>query len=96
MALYKVCSVYDQKAEAYMRPMFVQASGAAMRGFADEVNSGNKESPLATHPEDFVLFEIATWDDVHGKLAVYETPRPLCSGIDTKRTGDSPLRSLQA
>lgn len=92
----KICSVYDQKAEAFMRPMFVQASGVAMRSFADEVNSGNKESQLVTHPEDFVLYELGTWDDQAGKIVVYDAPKALCNGLDTKRTQATEANPVRA
>lgn len=86
MAKYKICSVYDSKAECYGRPMFVPATGAAIRGFADEVNSGNKDSAAATHPEDFTLFEIGVWDDAAGTVEPYEIRKSLGNGVDFKRS----------
>lgn len=84
--IYKMLSVFDSKAEAYMRPFFARSTGEAIRGFSDEVNSGNKESALAHHPEDFILYELATWDELSGAVEVYEKPKALNSGIDVKRT----------
>lgn len=80
--MVKMCCVYDSKAEAYMRPFVAQSTAAAIRSFGDEVNSGNKESPLVSHPEDFTLFEIAQWDEMHGVISVYEAKKSLINGLD--------------
>jgi len=82
----KMFCVYDSKAEAYMRPFVAQSTGAAIRSFSDEVNSGSKDSPLVSHPEDFTLFEIAGWCDVSGVISLLETKKSLGLGVDFKRT----------
>lgn len=84
--IYKVLCVYDSKAEAYLRPFFARSTGEALRSFGDEVNSGNKDSAVCHHPEDFVLYELGTWDEARGAIAPYEKPKALNSGIDLKRT----------
>lgn len=86
MANFKMFCVYDSKAEAYMRPFVAQSTGAAIRSFTDEVNSGAKESPLVCHPEDFTLFEIASWDDFEGLISVYPVKKSLGLGLDFKRS----------
>lgn len=83
--IYKMLSVYDSKAEAYMRPWFARSTGEAIRSFSDEVNSSSKESGLAHHPEDFILYELGTWDEISGVVEVLEKARAVTSGIDVKR-----------
>lgn len=64
MAYLAVCAVYDVKAEAYGRPMFVPAVGLAIRAFIDECK--NPESQMCKYKEDFRLFQIAMFDDQAG------------------------------
>lgn len=86
--IYKMLAVFDVKAEAYMRPWVARSSGEAIRSFSDEVNQGNKESPLVHHPEDFILYELASWDESSGVVSPLDKPRALVSGIDVKRQSD--------
>lgn len=74
MKMY-VCSIYDQAAKAFSRPMFVAQVGMAIRAFQDEVN--NVKSPMHAHPDQYVLFEIGTFDDNSGK---FESIDPLSHG----------------
>lgn len=54
-------TVYDSKAEAYLRPFFEQSIGTACRAFQNACN--NEESAFAKNPEDFTLFHLGSWDD---------------------------------
>lgn len=82
--------VYDSKAEVYMRPFVAQSNAAAIRSFADEVNSKSSDSVLAAHPEDYVLFMLAHWDECNGVLDVLEAKRSLGVGIDFVRDNTVP------
>lgn len=62
--IQKVFGVYDSKAEAYLQPWFAITAGAAIRAFSDAVNEG--KSPLCKHPEDYILYELADFDDATG------------------------------
>ena len=81
----KLFSVYDAKAECFSPPFCALATGAAIRSFTDDVNSGDPKSPIAMHPHDFVLFEIGVFNDGDGHLEAYETKKSLGSGIDFQR-----------
>lgn len=61
-----VCAVFDSAIQAYGQPFFVPARGAALRSFTDEVNRSAQDNQLFLHPEDFVLYELATFDDEKG------------------------------
>lgn len=61
---FKVFSVYDSKAEAFLPPFFLPAVGQAIRGFTDA--AGNLEHPFGKHPADYTLFQIGSFDDSTG------------------------------
>lgn len=63
-----VCAVYDSAVNAYGQPFFVVAVGAALRSFVDEVNRKAPDNQLNQHPEDFVLFHLADFDEESGEF----------------------------
>lgn len=77
--LINIYAIYDQAAKAYMKPMFLQADGLAMRVFKDAVNSGT-ESDISKHPEQFTLFKIGEYDDQKGIISSPGKPELLASG----------------
>lgn len=72
--ILKVFTVYDSKAEAYLPPFMMHTKAQAIRAFCDTVNS--PDSVFAKHPEDYTLFEIASFDD---SIAEYEMLSVKCS-----------------
>lgn len=70
--IQKVFSVRDGKALAFLQPFFSTASGSAIRAFSDAVQ--DVKTPLGAHPEDYVLYEIGTFDD---STAVFECLSPI-------------------
>lgn len=58
-----VVSIYDRASGLYTRPVYVPSTGAAVRSFQDEINDSRPDNQLNKHPDDFDLFQIATWDD---------------------------------
>ena len=67
MSLLKAFAVYDQKAEAYLRPFFTKTRGQAIRGFVDAVNDPNHE--FNKHPDDYTLFYLGEFDETKGELS---------------------------
>lgn len=63
-----VCAVFDSAITSYGQPFFVPAVGAALRSFVDEVNRKAADNQLNQHPEDFVLFHLADFDDETGEF----------------------------
>ena len=63
-----VCAVRDVAAETYGQPFFVNAVGAALRSFKDEVNRKADDNMLYQHPEHFSLHQLGTFDDETGIL----------------------------
>lgn len=80
---FVMCSIFDKAAEAWTMPMFFQAPGQAMRSFADAING---DGDLSSHPEDYTLFIIGSFNQRSGKLEVREAPEPLAVGVNMLRS----------
>lgn len=72
-------SVYDAKAEAYLRPYFAETKGLAMRAFRDAVN--NPEHEMHRHAEDYTLFVTGEFDQATGMFTGYLAPVAMCTAI---------------
>lgn len=80
MAILKVCSVYDAKAEAYNPPAFVPAIGIASRDFVDAFTG--PEAKMAKHKDDFSLYHVADFDTNSGEFVSVIPPRLVFKGAD--------------
>lgn len=76
----KVFSVYDSKAKAYGVPFFMPSSGVAVRAFSDLSN--DPQSMVFRHANDFVLYEIGSFDDNSGRLTFIVPHIQLGIGAD--------------
>lgn len=81
---YVIVSVYDRAAQAFGRPVFVQAVGAAVRSFQDEINREAPENEMNRHPDDFDLYEIGSFDDQTGELSVVDHQAAVALGKSLK------------
>lgn len=79
----QIMAVRDMKVEAFMDPMTLPAVGAAIRAFTDAVN-GDKNSDIAKHPADFDLFHLGTYDEMTGKIVVFDQPKHVINGEGAK------------
>ena len=80
--IQKVFGVRDGKAQAFLQPFFSNAVGAAIRAFEDVVNDKVAGNQIAKHPEDYILYELATFDDNSGEFVCVSPIKMLGSGID--------------
>lgn len=78
-------SVWDVQAGAYARPFFAPARGLAVRSVSDEVNREGPENVIASHPQDFRLFELGSFDDVSGGFELHAQPVLLVDCASLKR-----------
>lgn len=62
--LHKTFAIFDSCAHAFLPPFNLPRSEMAQRAFADCINS--KSHQFSEHPEDYVLFQIGTFDDTTG------------------------------
>lgn len=79
-------TLYDAKAEAYNAPQFVQSIGGAIRAFSDEINRPEAGNVLHSHPDDFLLYEMGTYNDGDASIELTLPLRLIASGIDHKRS----------
>lgn len=67
-------SLFDEKAGVFSPPFFVGTEGLALRAVTDLVT--DNRTTVARHPEDFVLYELGTFDDQTG-IVESSRPRPV-------------------
>lgn len=80
MAILRVCSVYDSKAEAFNPPAFVPAIGIASRDFVDAFTSD--DAKMSKHRDDFSLYHVADFDTSSGQFESVIPPRLIMKGAD--------------
>lgn len=70
-------SVYDVKAAAFSNPFVAVNSNVAVRSFSTAANDPNSE--ICQYAPDFILYQIASFDDVTG--CVSPEPERIHLGI---------------
>lgn len=78
--VYKLFSVYDTKAQAYLNPMVMRSAGEAIRAFS--AACVDPEHDFHKYCEDYTLFEIGLWDQNTCAISSYPTPQSLCKAIE--------------
>ena len=68
----KLYSLYDQKAEVFLTPVFFRAHGEAMRQVESESLKG--DSMIGMHPEDFVLYYLGEFSIDTGEFQAESPP----------------------
>ena len=95
--LMKIFGIYDTGVSTWKPPMFCRSKGEILRWWAEIVN--NRETEIAKHPMDFVLFELGSWDDEHSKFTLYAAPVSLGTAIEfvkkTEEEAQEPLRVVK-
>lgn len=76
----KVFAVRDVKVAAYLQPFIQSSIGGALRLFGDAC--GEENSPFHKHPEDFMLFEIGSYDDHSGLLTALNPTKFIGNATD--------------
>jgi len=61
-----VFSIYDEKAEAFYPPFFLQTTGMAIREITDCVNDLTHK--FGAHPADYTLFQLGEFDNITGEI----------------------------
>lgn len=72
----RIFSVRDSKAKVYIQPIADRNSAQAERNFKTAVT--NPETDFHKYPEDFQLFELASWDPDTGIIIPHPSPILVC------------------
>lgn len=95
-----VVSVADKAAQTFGQPFFVPSAGAAIRSFSDEINrvpGEGQQNPLYSHPADYVLYQLGTFDESSGLLsAMAPAPVILVRGSACTSRSDIPPETPQS
>lgn len=81
---HKIVAVHDRALDAYLRPFFTPALGAAIRSFQDEINRA--DSDINKHPDDYDLYHLGDWDDATGAFTPQPKPIQIAIGKQLKST----------
>ncbi len=81
MTTVVVVSVYDTVANLYGAPFVAINEQVAVRQFIAEQQHPNGRSPMQTHPTDFRLFKLGTFDDQRGAYELLSQPEFLYQGV---------------
>lgn len=80
-----IFSIYDEKAEAFYPPFFLQTTGMALREITDCVN--DPQHKFGAHPADYTLFQIGVFDNKNGEIT--HLKKPLGCLIEYKTVTDN-------
>lgn len=75
MSIQLVFSVFDSKAQAFLKPIFAPTRGVCVRMFIAAVNDAEHE--FHKFSSDYTLFELAEFDEATGKFVSKATPESL-------------------
>lgn len=78
----KIFSVYDSKAEAYIRPFFSKNAQTAMRDFATAAN--DQTTAFHRNAGDYTLFEIGEWDEQTGVIKTNDIKTNLGTALEAR------------
>ena len=86
--MLRIYCVKDSATQMFGNPMFMLATGQAIRSFSDEVNRSGGDNQLYQHPDDFELYELGVYD---GNRGCFETHDPILvvRGKDLKNASQS-------
>lgn len=79
---YRVYSVYDSKAEAYLPPMFLQARGVALRMFSAAI--ADEKHDFCKFAADYTLFELGEFNDSDACFTLHPSPVSLGNALEFK------------
>lgn len=79
-----IVSVYDTIANLYGSPFVAINRATAMRSFHGEQAVRPERGPMQSHPEDFALYQLGTFDDSTGTISLLNPPEFLCRGTLTE------------
>lgn len=76
-----IVSLKDCATQSFGTPFVVNAPAQAVRSLRDEVNSKESTTDIRRHPEDFELYQIATYEEDTG-IVTAMPPSLVCRAKD--------------
>ena len=73
----QVYTVFDSKAERFLRPFFAENTAVALRSFQELIRTHDHQ--FNKFPEDYALFHIGSYDEKTGELT--PLPAPVNLGL---------------
>lgn len=70
--ILEVAAIYDQKARAFLPPIFVAHLDVALRAVSNAAN--DPSHIIGRNPEDFILFHLGTWSDENSVFTLLGVP----------------------
>lgn len=81
-----VCAVFDVKGMLYSNPFYAVNNAVAIRDFTAACSDSS--SALFRNPEDYSLFQLATFDDVSGLFTPLVPPLHLSAAVPSNLSGE--------
>ena len=92
--ILNVYSIFDQAANAFIQPFFLQTDGLAIRAFSGNVNS-KEPNNISENPEQFTLIKIATFDDSTGHMTPLEQHETIAKALTLQEKETIKYQTLQ-
>lgn len=86
--LIQVFTIYDSKAEIYLKPFHCESIGVALRSLMDVLEDPKHE--MTKHSEDFTLFHLGDFDNKKGKYTQFQTPKSVGTVLEYKTQKPNP------
>lgn len=64
--ILKMYCIRDRATDSFGNPMFLMATGQAIRSFTDEINRAAADNSLYGHPDDYDLYALGEYDTATG------------------------------
>lgn len=84
---HKIYSIFDEKAQIFNTPFFMDNDNMAVRAFNDLAS--DKQSAIYLHPEDYRLYELGSFENVEGVIIPVDRPRFICNAQLNLKLGDT-------
>lgn len=73
--LHRVFAVHDGAAGAFLQPFILPSRETALRAISDCVQ--DKQHNFGRWPASYTLYELGSWDELHGRIDPLEVPENL-------------------
>jgi len=94
MSKQKLFSAHDAKLGVFNAPFTFTHVGQAMRAWEEVCKDG--KSPFSKFPDDFVLYEIAEFDEDTGQIVAHNPIRRISSALEVLGATRTSLKAIES